>query len=422
MYRSLHVLGLLTLLAWSNGDGRRSAATISLGSYCNGSDLIDDTSCIAKWVAAGNASPGSLLFAPAGTYLYHDGDLMYSGMHVRCASPKSVTFKNIGGNGSLFWSEKPVHDVRIDNCGFDVNGNPANFLAVIWINFASSEFAQNIRVTNNRIRDGTIPGLTSANQRQYITLLNCSDCSAEKNHLSEGGRIKMGRPGRSLRIKGNRVEEANDNAITVVDVGGGTSEDISISDNVIVSPKAVGIFFGADGESQTAPSLTTRRVRVYNNQIRGDWTTACILGTLPANASDIRVNHNTCLKTGTAGPYQAGIVIRRTNQAQHPATNITVDSNHVGADGCLAAGAPAPLDYGGVFFSGLHDTVRVASNEITNVGPRAMYFYSVNITQANVTHNTWIGGTRIITGSMTGILGPNTYVPCDRHPRSTRRR
>lgn len=382
---------------------------ISLAAYCNGTDTVDDTMCIQAWMAAGASAPGSQLYAPAGTYYYQSHATLYSGMHLRCADPATVIFRRAGGTGLFLTAADAVHDVTIARCGFDVRGATAEFLTVLAINPPSGGTSTNIHVRRNRVYDSAIMGTMPAQQRQYVLLLNCNNCRVDGNHLSEGGRIKLGRPGRELYIRDNIVERANDNAITVVDIGAGESVAIRILNNRVLSPKSVGIFFGADGESQMDPALTTRDVRISGNSIRGDWETACILGTLPARANKIEVVRNSCLKTGTTGAFRAGIVIKRTNGAVERTQDIKIERNRISAsDGLADLGVP-PLDMGGLLVMGNHSGFSVHGNIIRYVGPRAMYFNNVDIINGSITNNTMVGGSLHMTGSFIGPTAPNTY-------------
>jgi hypothetical protein len=397
----LIVVSMTSLAACGSGQ-------LDLADFCDGSDQLDDTACLGTWIDAGRAAPHRRLSVPPGTYLYTTPFALYSGFDLRCADTSRVTFKNDSGTGLLFVATAPVHGVRIENCSVDVNGSHENFLAVISVNPGGAEPSTDIRVRRNHIYDSAIPGTMSAEQRQYILLLNCTECRVERNHLSEGGRIKLGRPGHHLVIRKNTVEYANDNAITVVDVGAGTSQGIEIKDNIVLNPKGVGIFFGADGEGQTNPALTTRDVSVEHNKIEGDWITACILGTLPAVTSTVRIRKNACVKTGTQGQYRAGIVIKRTNDAAQRATDIRVEHNRVASTIPWTPGSTPPLELGGIFFSGNHTQVRVTNNAVENVAPRAIYFHSVDITAAKIVHNKMTGGGLVIEGVVQGEVGPNT--------------
>jgi hypothetical protein len=399
------------LLARPERAGVSEPPDINLANFCNGSDQLDDTACIGQWIAAGRNAPHSKLRAISGTYFYKQSAQLFSGMNLECSGTTNVTFKNIGGTGTFLAAASPVSNVRIAHCAFDVNGNNTNFLAVISVNPGGTVPSAAIQVTDNVFRDGVILGQMSASQRQYILLLNCADCRAERNHLSEGGRIKMGRPGQRLIIRNNIVEQANDNAITVVDIGSGVTDDVLIEANRVTSPKGVGIFFGADGEAQTDPALTTRHVRVANNVVTGDWLTACILGTLPEKAYDIRVQNNHCTKTGTAGSFQAGILVKRINNAGTRANDIEVNKNIVVSPGCVPSGSPAPLDYGGIYISGQYDKATISGNDIKNVGPRAMFLNGVDILNAIIVHNTLEGGIRVVNGTVHGTLSPNNVNP-----------
>lgn len=398
-------LAVITLLsAFASG----SPPQIELSVYCNNSQAADHTECISAWIDAGRQAPDRTLRGSPGAYFYRDPIVPYSGMHLECAGADQTTFRNIGGasKGIFLKAASPVNDVRIEKCGFDVNGSTVDFLAIIDISPDDAAPSSNIRVRKNRMYDSAIPGGMSAAQRQYILLINCNNCQVEENHLTEGGRIKVGRPGRQITIRKNIVEHANDNAITVADIDNGISENITVEDNRIVAPKAIGVFFGADGDLQVSPSLTARNVRVENNRIEGDWSTACILGRLPANSTKIRVLTNTCVKTGPAANYSAGIVIKRTDGPHEPASNIRVERNVVSG---VAASGTASLDYGGVFFTGRHTDVRITRNEIRNVGARAIFLRDT-LTDARILQNILTGGTLQIAGLVQGQVQPYTLV------------
>ena len=150
---------------------------------------------------------------------------------------------------------------------------------------------------------------------------------------------------------------------------------------------------------------------IEENRITEDWEGACILGTLPAAASDIRIANNTCVKTGVCGAFPVGIGIRRTDSATAPAQNIAIDGNTIRSDIGWIYGQYPPLDMGGIFLSGLHDNVTVTNNRITRVGPRGIYFHpAADVTNAMVTNNTITWGELVIAGTVTGTTSPNTVV------------
>jgi hypothetical protein len=400
----------IALLIFSSIAASESPAPrISLADYCNGSDELDDTACLASWFEAGRNAPDKMLFAPPGTYLYQETLTLYSRMHLECTSPNATVFKRAGGSGILFAAQQAVHNIIVKGCGFDVNGSHTDFLAIISVNPADVIPSSRIVVEGNRMYDSAILGQISSEQRQYILLLNCDGCRVEGNRLSEGGRIKVGRPGRNIVIRKNVVDNANDNAITVVDVGAGLSEDILVQSNEITRPKAIGIFFGADGEAQTNESLTLRNIRIVQNRILGDWTTACILGTLPSIARTVLLKENTCTKTGVAGAFQAGIVIKRTNDAAQRARKVEVEFNRVLASPAFDT-TVAPLDMGGFLVMGAYEGLTVRRNAVVRVGPRAIYLHGVDAHDAKINHNVLTGGTLIIEGSVEGSTTPNTIV------------
>jgi hypothetical protein len=390
----------------------RGPAPVQLSAFCVANDSGDDTGCIRAWVAAATAVGATLAGSP-GTYNYNAKVGLVSDVHLVCATNHRTRFRNTGGSALFFEAMTDVQNVHIEGCDFDVNGNPTNFLTVIGINPGTPTRSRKVEILNNRFYDSKITGRMSAAQRQYVLLLNCDFCSVIGNRLTEGGRIKVGRPGSDITIMDNRLENVNDNAITVVDNnGGGISARINITNNHIRNPKGVGIFFGVDGESETDPALVTRDVVIENNEIAGDWTTACILGTLPATASGVKILRNKCSKTGQCGDFAAGIALKRANNSTVRATTILIDNNEVESSVGWIAGQLAPLDMGGVFISGLFDNLTVTNNRVTSVGTRAIYFTpSADVTNATVTNNTMKGGTLRITGTVAGITTPNTTLP-----------
>jgi hypothetical protein len=372
MRRRLVAATALLLAGISSSLAMYRQPRLALSDYCNGTDSVDDTGCITEWIEAGHTA-GKKLYAPPGTYLYRETMPVYSGLDLLCDRSQRPTFRRSGGSRVFLQAPGPVRRVRIQGCGFDVKGSTESFLAVIDISPDSPEPSREIEVRGNRIYDSAILGTMSSEQRQYILLLNCRECTVEGNH---------------------------DNAITMVDGGSGVSEDITIENNRIVSPKAIGIFFGADGENETAASLTTRNVRISRNHIEGDWTLACILGTLPAITRGVYIDGNTCVKSGPAAQSSAGISIKRTNDAPGPARLIRVERNRVSSSPSSGSEAAA-LDHCGVSFSGSHSDVTIKRNEVRNVGGRAMLLRG-DIRIAEVLHNILVGGVLQIEGTVQG--------------------
>lgn len=387
----------------STNPGTAGQQGISLADFCNGTDTKDDTACLQRWLDMAMAQ-GQELYAPAGVYLYSDAVTLHSGSRIRCAGAGATIFKSVAQSHFLK-AEGHIRDIMIEDCGFDVNGNLNPFLSVIRV--AGRPVAQNIQVRGNRIFDSAIPGRMSPEQRQYILLIDCESCWIEHNWLSEGGRIKVGRPGRRLIIENNILEHVNDNAITVVDAGTTTSSEIRIQDNMIFDPLTTGIFFGADGRIHSDPALTTLNVIVSQNMILGDWGGACIRGTLPVNAQRVHITNNICTKTGSRDEFTAGIQIGRVaaeNEQIPAAKDILIGFNTV------TASAPGQhLSKGGIFIAGRHQYLRVIGNEIRDVGPQGLWL-SEDIHEAVVADNVIAGGGMSLTGSFDGLIHHNLIV------------
>lgn len=168
------------------------------------------------------------------------------------------------------------------------------------------------------------------------------------------------------------------------------TEDVYIVGNFIFDPIGSGIFFGADGETQTDPSLTTSNIHISNNVITGDWNTSCIQGTIPAITEKVHITNNICTKTGTTGASSSGIIVRRTNGATLPAENIIIEFN------TITASSGASLGKAGLFVNGgLFNDMQIVSNQIRDVSTFAVLLRG-NVQNAIVSNN-------IIDGSTVGI-------------------
>jgi hypothetical protein len=144
-------------------------------------------------------------------------------------------------------------------------------------------------------------------QRQYIVLLGFDSVKVQNNRLTEGGRIKVGRPGKRLIITGNHVRDVNDNGISMVDTSpGGVTEDVVVSSNIVKNCGTAGIYFGGDGQSATGATMVCRNFVVSDNIVTGDFTVG-IKAILPVTADRIAVRGNIISKVGTSGSNTIGI-------------------------------------------------------------------------------------------------------------------
>lgn len=362
------------------------------------------------------------LYVPKGVYVFSKSIEMFSGLHVRCANPQSVVFKS--ENASKWMVDgnlSEVSDISIERCSFDLNGTVANtrlgkFSSMISISATGSitpespagePFAvKGVTISGNKIFDSAHPGrMCSARrlQRQHILVLNAEKVLIEKNSLSEGGRIKFGRPGRQALIRDNVIRNVNDNGITIVDkdrdgeegvgrsVDGFKTSEIVIEGNRIYNPTVVGVFFGTDGQSSGDPKLGIERVLIRNNKIEGNFR-GCIRGTLQNTASKILILNNTCIKTAQPDneasaeaclnepPYQNkkglvdGISLGRTNLAQGDDTYIAHDITVMGNSVESRPGGGAYSS--GVVIGAEFRNVCLLSNSITDNLKHSLYLTS----------------------------------------------
>ena len=298
---------------------------------------------LARWINDAKKL-GKHLYVSPGTYHFSDGTAIFEGFHLQCADPTRAIFKAINNANDLFvlapnWvseSNAPWQDISIENCGFDFNGSTAHFAS--FISFVGGTLPiQYVTVRGNKFFDNTMDHrlyTSSDPKRQYIAILKAEDVLIEDNALSEGGRIKVGRPGRRLIIRANTLKGISENGITVVDNGSGLSSDILIEHNTITNPINSGIFFGTDGQKAGTATTQLYDVTIRANAITGNFRTNCITGVLPNHVARIYIGENTCHKTGPTptGVYVAGIGLNRNNTSTLRAEDITVQDNTILSD------------------------------------------------------------------------------------------
>jgi len=354
------------------------ANSLDLADYCDGGDANPDDSCMSTWIAAAKAQ-GKHLYASAGTYIYTTiQSNLFSNFHMKCASNTAVTFKG-SANTFFIWSPsfitpgQPWSDISIEDCGFDMQDSISNFGSVITINPTVSG-TKNITIRGNRVFDSTQPGsmyVEDTRQRQYIVILFSDDVLIENNNLSEGGRIKAGRPGNRIVIRNNTLFNINDNAITVVNfpLSGQISSHHLIEGNTVTNPLGSGVFFGADGESSGTTIMVTTDVTIRNNLIVGNFDFG-IIGTLPNRTARINIYGNIIIKNNApfslGGLFNSGIALGRADNSVLPTQDITIRNNVVRTEG------GAKLELGGLFIKTNHNNICCLCNTFT-IGPSPTY-------------------------------------------------
>lgn len=347
---------------------------LDIAAYCNGADALDDTTCMTTWINAAEAA-NKHLYASAGTYYYNNGIAVFPGFHLQCTSPAATIFKaNDVAANDLFVllpnfvdeGETPWTNMLVENCGFDLNGVTANFTSVIAFGGGVQRMAD-VTIRGNHVWDSTLRGTmltSSTSQRQYIVVSVADNVVIEDNVLSEGGRIKWGRPGNIAVIRRNRIYNVNDNGITVVDTGSGTTTNVLIENNEIINPIRSGIFFGSDGQLEAnLASMVLSDVVIRHNKIRGTFITNCISGILPNHATRISITDNVCHKTGpyVVGTFPGGIGINRNNTSTLDVTNLTIMRNSITSDVANALNGTA-----GIFVAGPAQAVCIVNNHVEN--------------------------------------------------------
>ena len=361
----------------------------------------DDTVAIQNWVNQAQSLGYDLspvhLWAPPGIYYISKKIALYSNTHIACEG--DAVFKNTGrskhGTLNMFVGlstpTESIKDIKIEYCHFDANGwNRSDFLSFIAIkgSLEATKKAKNIVLQYNIFKDTNFPGDTNCDQgrklpcqtlqRQYILVTYVEGAWVEHNELSHGGRIKIGRPGKRIYIQHNTLNFVNDNAITVVDrkksrpfpqcnkFGNDvcTTEDVHIIGNTIVDPVAGGIFFGVDGEYDDHKQMVLNNVQIRDNQIVGFFSSAGIVGILPADTTNITISNNTVIsyreRSKAKNTHQFGIAISSTNLG---AGVKYAKDMHVFGNCIVARGKHANLD-SGLFVKRYSERLNIFANTI----------------------------------------------------------
>lgn len=365
---------------------------LDVADYCDGTDELDDTTCAQQWQSE-SASTGAHMFASSGTYYLSRHVLVHDGMHLRCENPNTVIFKKISGTSYSHFAQDTASgftDILIENCGFDMNGDPKNFAHSLNLKAGGDQPMSNVTIRGNRYFDST--GMNDPardKQRQYVAVLKVQDLLVENNVMTNGGRIKAGRPGRRIWIRGNDLDFINDNGITIVSRpqmqwadGTPITEDILIENNRVHDATVTGIFFGADGETQGV-GMTTRRITVRHNLVTGDFGGIGINGILPDFASEIRVHGNVIVKDGPEGDYNKGIQIRKTNDPASLSTMIGIANN------LITTRETGRYPHGAIFVASTQDAC-IVDNLVFNTNTAIWVRASASVSLFN---NAWNGGT-----------------------------
>lgn len=356
--------------------------SLDLASYCNGQDEIVDNACMQSWVNDAR-NQGKHMYASAGTYLYSNSKALHDGVHLQCENNVNTVFKNVGV-GSFFilsadfgTTGEPWEDISIENCGFDMNGYSATNFSFIFAIVASSP-AEHITIRNLRVFDSTQPGsmyVERTRQRQYIVILNVNKVLIENNVLSEGGRIKAGRPGNDIVIRNNSLNNINDNGITIVNFGTNTSKNALIENNAIHNALGSLVFFGSDGEEHGHLEQIVESVTIRGNTLTGQSNYA-ITGTLPNHSRKIYIYNNTFVKSPKAGyplypgSFDIGFSLNRATESVLPVKDATIISNTL----TLQPGASFPT--GGVFVKSPQENLCILNNTYNFQGSGAAINFS----------------------------------------------
>lgn len=261
------------------------------------------------------------LFWPSGIYLISASIIAKSNTNWQGEGGNSSIIKN---NGTVRFmvndDDTNMTDVTIDGLGFDYNGyNALNFGTAMSFNGLSHT---RFRIVNNRVFDSNYPGNATVNQRQGLFIGNRPEYVwVQGNDFSHGARIKVGRGGKNIFIKNNKLEYINDNAITMAMDGtvasptGDFTENVHIEDNIILDAIGNGVFVGADGPDILDPTLyiknlsISRNIIYYNNsETEILQTPRFILLNVPqGNASDINIADNICVMTSNVINTGSGI-------------------------------------------------------------------------------------------------------------------
>lgn len=331
------------------------------GAYGDG--ITDDTIALRT---AFNSVPeiGGTVYVPAGVYMVSSYFSLKSKTHLKGAGAGTIFKRTDSGVDTIFFSET-VNDVTIDSISVDING-PIPPEGTDPPKIFSNGVAFRNQCSNIRIRGVRIYDSTGTNRccRHGILVLESDHVWIEQNYLSNGLRIKAGGVGDKILIEGNIVEDANDNAITILTgASPSTTSNYLIRNNIVNAARGSAIVMGDDGKPEGQPNRPPGQVHqniiIEGNLIIGPTLQGqvMILIKLATVTERIHVINNILVNDPLPRPWTQGIMITgQTELAQ------------IGTDYLFANNTLYGAFDGGCIWAQSLNNIRIVNNQISNGG------------------------------------------------------
>lgn len=331
------------------------------GAYGDG--ITDNTIALR---AAFNSVPdvGGIVYVPAGVYVVSGILSLKAKTYLKGAGAGTI-FKRSNSGGDIIFFSETVNDVTIDSISVDINGPVAPEGQAAPKIFSTGVAFRN-QCSNIRIRDVRIYDSTGTNRccRHGILVLESDHVWIERNYLSNGLRIKAGGVGDKILIEGNIVEDANDNAITILTgASPSTTTNYHIRNNIVIAAKGAAIVMGDDGKPEGQPDRLPGQVHqniiIEGNLIIGPALQGCvmILVKLATATERIHITNNILVNELLQRLWTQGIMITGQTELAQMGTDYLLANNTV-------YGA---FDGGCIWVQSLNN-IRIVNNQISNGG------------------------------------------------------
>lgn len=310
-----------------------SAAQIDIREFgARANDGDDDSAALQR--ALRQARPGDSVRIPSGTFDIARSVRMPSGVTLAGEGCGRSILRRSEESSQIMLHFDGVQNVNVRGTEFAYNGAPEFYRAIGFRGRGST----NISVTDNCFFERDFRG--GRGDRWAIEL--SATASSSRNVLIAGndvrGNLQLTAGGGAgivgARITNNRVVDARSNAIAISTLGDRTEfRDISITDNIIETPTAIGIYIGPDKASAAGGSFSG--ITIANNRI-----------------------------TGFRNRFTYGVFLRAPSDGMH---SVTIIGNEIDGRGASEPIAIRLLDDHGHGTRRFSD-VRICSNSARNIG------------------------------------------------------
>ncbi len=336
-----------------------------------GDGMNDDT---GELQAALDAVPpsGAVVFVPPGTYIVSQWLTIRSGTVLKGAGAATV-FKRSAIGGDIIFKAETVTNVTLEDFAIDMNGTDGAFANGVSFRYQCS----NIRIRDLRVLDSTG---TNPCCRVGIQVLESDHVWIERNHLTDGLRIKAGGVGDTLFVTENAIEDGNDNAITIVTPApNARTINYVIRNNVVKASRGVSIYIGDDGRGTNTPPRVGEQVHqdiivdgnlIFGPVIAGN---AMILVKLGTTTRRLHLVNNILVNQGDVQSATVGI----------ETTMQDTDINRPGSDFLIANNSvEGAFDPAAIWVAAMRG-VRIANNQVTYTSNHLPSHYGIRLGNAS---------------------------------------